>query len=69
MRPPPLLRKLPTGDYRQRFLSQDEIRRLLIECDRISGRLPTLGAHDDVHAVLAVEILAQPQPVAQRANY
>lgn len=34
--PPPFLRKLPTGDYRQRFLSQDEIARLLSECDRIN---------------------------------
>jgi integrase len=33
---PPLLRKLATGDYRQRFLSQDEITRLLRECDRIN---------------------------------
>lgn len=41
VRPPPLLRKLPTGDYRQRFLSQDEIRRLLVECDRINH--PYLG--------------------------
>ena len=33
---PPYLRKLPTGDYRQRFLSQAEIGRLLRECDRIN---------------------------------
>jgi len=35
VRPPPMMRKLPTGDYRQRFLSQDEIGRLLAACDRI----------------------------------
>ena len=34
--PPPMLRKLPTGDYRQRFLAPDEIARLLRECDRIN---------------------------------
>jgi len=33
---PPYLRKLATGDYRQRFLSQAEIGRLLRECDRIN---------------------------------
>lgn len=42
VRPPPLLRKLPTGDYRQRFLSQEEILRLLGECDRINH--PYLGS-------------------------
>ncbi|MDG4647105.1 site-specific integrase [Roseibacterium sp. SDUM158017] len=36
VRPPPYLRKLATGDYRQRFLSQEEIARLLAECDRIN---------------------------------
>ena len=36
VRAPPFLRKLPTGDYRQRFLSQDEIRRLMAACDRIN---------------------------------
>jgi len=35
VRPPPMMRKLPTGDYRQRFLSQEEIGRLLAACDRI----------------------------------
>lgn len=33
---PPYLRKLPTGDYRQRFLSPVEIGRLLRACDRIN---------------------------------
>jgi integrase len=32
--PPPFVRKLPTGDYRQRFLSRAEIARLLGECAR-----------------------------------
>jgi integrase len=34
--PLPLLRKLPTGDYRQRFLSPDEIARLLAACERVN---------------------------------
>jgi integrase len=34
--PPRYLRKLPTGDYRQRFLGQDEIRRLLGACERVN---------------------------------
>lgn len=42
VRAPPLLRKLQTGDYRQRFLSQAEILRLLAECDRINH--PYLGS-------------------------
>jgi integrase len=33
---PPFLRKLPTGDYRQRFLSKGEIIRLLGECGKIN---------------------------------
>jgi len=31
----PSLDRLPTGDYRQRFLDQAEIKRLLMECDKI----------------------------------
>lgn len=38
----PLLRKLPTGDYRQRFLSPDEIGRLLAACDRVNHPFLTL---------------------------
>jgi integrase len=30
------LKKLPTGDYRQRFLSQDEMHRLVAECDKVN---------------------------------
>ncbi|PWK61324.1 tyrosine-type recombinase/integrase [Roseicyclus mahoneyensis] len=33
---PPSLRKLPTGDHRQRFLSKEEILRLLAECGKIN---------------------------------
>lgn len=36
VQPPQYLRKLPTGDYRQRFLSQAEIRRLLEACERVN---------------------------------
>lgn len=36
IRPPRYLQRLPTGDYRQRFLSQTEIQRLLVACGRIN---------------------------------
>jgi len=36
VRSPRLLRKLPTGDYRQRFLTHDEIQRLLSACEQIN---------------------------------
>lgn len=36
VRAPPMLRKLKTGDYRQRFLSPEEITRLLSACERIN---------------------------------
>src|SRR6056297_256308 len=35
VRPPRCLKKLPAGDYRQRFLSQEEIRRLILACEQI----------------------------------
>jgi integrase len=35
VRPPRCLKKLPTGDHRQRFLSQEEIRRLVSACEQI----------------------------------
>jgi integrase len=41
LRPPRYLQRLPTGDYRQRFLSGDEIRRLLNACEQVDH--PFLG--------------------------
>lgn len=36
VRRPQYLRRLQTGDYRQRFLSQGEIKRLLAACERVN---------------------------------
>jgi integrase len=35
VRSPRCLKKLPTGDYRQRFLSEEEIRRLISACGKV----------------------------------
>ncbi|MBF9029543.1 tyrosine-type recombinase/integrase [Rhodobacterales bacterium HKCCE3408] len=36
VRAPRYLRRLPTGDYRQRFMSSEEIQRLLVACGEIN---------------------------------